>query len=463
MPFLHTSNVGIISNEYILEFSMWLILLLTCKLTVASSRYKVILYTILLMSVGLFSLLIHTRALTMLIALALVYLGYGILYRDKKIVGIICLLPVIYFWSQKVIIAYQKLMFGANGGGVRNATVTVSHNFSLFDTKTWDVWFHMITGMINTEIIITGGLFLVVIVTILYYIVQLLYKKERNLTVQGNMILATMILCIGATIAAFLVSAWFEGMLSTWGEKEAAKQYAYKGLTYVRYWNIYVPPLVMCVLTILIKRSYKQIINISIVLLVALYGIFLSKILPIVKYNSNCASFMYGIGHYNEPFQASEEYYIRCILISLIAILSAYHMMQTKYKKYTMFIFIIYMMRFHYLEQTEYNFVMKEKISSKVLASYDLKCDLEDKGVVVGTYYLNDETTGNDNNWKIYSVAQFYFNKYRLEMELPRELTENDIIISVGKSDKIETKYKNINCYVLDDNEVWYTHLNLDK
>ena len=119
------------------------------------------------------------------------------------------------------------------------------------------------------------------------------------------------------------------------------------------------------------------------------------------------------------------------------------------------------MMVFHLNEQVEYNLTIKEQISSKITASYYKKCELEKQKIELGTIYLNDETRGTDTNWKIYSVAQFYFNRYTLQMELPQEIEENDVIISTNKSQVVEETFNDINCYVLDDNEIWYTYLNI--
>ena len=461
MPFLHTSTVGLISNEYVLELLTWIILLLMCKSVTCSGMRQSILYSILLIAVCFYSLFIHTRALTLVIALIIVYFVYGIINKYKYTIGIILGLSFICILSKRVIELYQQNVYGVTGSAVRNGYVSVSHSFSLFDKNTWDVWFRMLTGMFETENILTGGLFLTGVVVVISCLLYCFRKKRSVLSCQGNMMMGVVVLCMGATIAAFLVSSWFDGMLATWGSEEAAKEYSYKGLTYVRYWNIYVPPFLLCVFAILTKLHSKKVMHISVIVMVVCHIFFMNNLLPLVKLNSSCASFLFGIGHYSESFRVSEEYYLKCIAISLLIALTAYLITQMKAARYAILVFIIYMMLLHFNEQTEYNFYIKQQISSKILASYNVKVKLDKMGIAMGTIYLNDETGGTDGNWKIYSVAQFYFNRYTLQTTLPEELKENDIIISTAQSDHVNALYSNTNCYVLDDNEVWYTKLDL--
>lgn len=462
MPFLHTSTIGVISNEYVLEFLIWLSVLLVCKSTSAKNQKESVLYMISLVLVSLYSLFIHTRALTLLIALLLVYFVYGIITKNRASTIVILGLPVFYFVSKIAIGEYQKNVFGLTGGELRNGGVNVNFKFDLFDKNVWDVWFRMIIGMLDTENIITTGIFLMGIVVFFWYLKTVITQKHSILSVQGILILAVSVLCIGATIAAFLVSSWFEGMLNSWNDADASSQYAYKGLTYVRYWNIYVPVFMLCSFSILIKLEYKKIIRQTVLISVFLHILYIHRLIPLLKNNGGCAGFLYGVGHYADTFQVSAQYYFKCIAISLSAMIVTLCIIESKYRKYAMIAPIIFMMQFHYNEQTEYNAQIKNKISSKILASYDIKCKAEEHNIDFGTIYLNDESNGMDANWKIYSVAQFYFNRYTLQMELPSSLGSKDVIISTNKSGRLESMYSDVNCYVLDDNEVWYTKLNLD-
>ena len=112
-------------------------------------------------------------------------------------------------------------------------------------------------------------------------------------------------------------------------------------------------------------------------------------------------------------------------------------------------------------ETCEFDVPVKEAMSSKITASYYEKCGLEKRGTDIGQIYLYD-TPNEDGNWQIYSVAQFYFNRYTLHIGLPEKMEDQDIIISSIKIEEIEKRYEDIICYELDENEYWYTRMRIE-
>ncbi len=137
-------------------------------------------------------------------------------------------------------------------------------------------------------------------------------------------------------------------------------------------------------------------------------------------------------------------------------------LMRIKHYNWGLMLLITYMALCQIRYTNNFDNPVKEKMSSKILTSYEEKCELEKSGTDIGQIYLYD-TEGGDGNWKIYSIAQFYFNRYTLQIGLPDYIKNNDIIISTIKIDEIEDMYKDILCYELDDNEVWYTYLQLNQ
>ncbi len=461
MPFLNTTTVGLIANEYILELFVWLIILLVCK-SESEKTQKRLVYMILLVLSCFYILLLHTRALTLIIAV-LIAVAICEILKKKKINLLIIAGGILagYYIAKIVISLYQVSVYGGSGGELRNGSVQVSTSFNIFDIKTWDVWIHMIIGLIGTETVLTGGLFLVSVVAFIYYLVNSLRNKFRNTNSNCNIILGISIMCMGATMLVFLVSGWFEGMLMTWGEEGAGNMYAYKGLMYVRYWNIYVPPFILCMLAQLTHLDYKKITYTSVILLSILYLLFIELIVPLVGSNASAASFWFGIGRYHLDDVISKDFYYRCILYSLFVFMILFAVSTTKYKVVTMSLLIGFMAFNQVSETCNYNKDVKNRMSAKINSSYEEKCKLDKMGIDIGNIYLNETNEGIDNNWKIYSIAQFYFNRYTLQTELPQKLGASDIIISTSRSNDIEKKYKNADCYVLDENEVWYTQLSL--
>ena len=80
-PFISSSRIGEIDNEYILEFLIWLELLLICKKIQYGESKKNISWTLLLVIVSCYCLFIHTRALALVIAVICVLGIYGIIKK----------------------------------------------------------------------------------------------------------------------------------------------------------------------------------------------------------------------------------------------------------------------------------------------------------------------------------------------------------------------------------------------
>ena len=97
-----------------------------------------------------------------------------------------------------------------------------------------------------------------------------------------------------------------------------------------------------------------------------------------------------------------------------------------------------------------------------VMSSYEEKCELEKKGVKLGRVYVYDDRK-EDSNWNIYSVLQFYLYEYKIEVDYPKDVRNDDVIITYKRSEKLENDFPQLRCYQLDDNEVWYTYMDLSE
>lgn len=463
MPFCYSTSMGVITNEYVLELLIWIVMLLMCKVAqYHDKKIKQNLYGGLLLLVCLYLQFIHTRALTLLIAVTITIVAYGIIEKKLNVVGMFLIgIPVVCFGAKKIVSFYQQKLYGKTGGEITNGSVQISNIGSLFDFDTWDVWIHMFIGMIDTEIILTGGLFLVCIVTFLFYIKKILSDRFCEVNIFLNMVISVSILCMGATIVAFMFSNWFEGILEDWQLVDAGSAYAFKGLTYVRYWNIYMPPFILCALSLFKNLDYLQIINVSAVILVILHIFFIQKILPLIQENGAAASPFHGMEGFHRGDVVNKEFYYKCLMISIMCFLLAFMLLHSQYK-YNVLLLIIALLIFCQTRKILYfDADVKNQMSAKIMTSYEEKERLHKTGVHIDQIYLQDTTQTKDRNWQLYSIAQFYFNDYTLHMELPEELGRNDVIISTGKSEEIEHNYQNILCYELDENEIWYTYLML--
>lgn len=458
MPWMTTQSIGMMINEYILEFIIWTIMLVLCKILQYNHSNRKLFYLILMLVLSGYSLLIHTRALVILIAVSITLVFYYMIQKNIKFSILILLgASAAYLIAQDINSFYQNQVWNT-AENLRNAAVTIS-KIDLFNIDTWVVWAHMVIGLLTSENILTGGLFSICVIVIVVYF-RKLCTKEVEMNPYLNIILVVSILCTGATILGFLVSGWFKGMVSSWDITELQDNYEYRGLTYVRYWNVYLPPAILCALSLLDKLKYKMILNISVIVTAIFCLGFIAWVLPLIKDHGGALTTFFGLSGYKFGTSYGINDYYKGILISLLIFSVYFWALRAKRYPLGLSIMIIFMIGCHLSYTYNFDNIVKEAMSSKILASYEEKCDIEKSGLNIGQIYLYD-TEGGDINWKIYSIAQFYFNQYTLRIGLPDHMEKNDIIIAPCEIDDIDKQYINISCYRLDNNEIWYTYLPL--
>lgn len=457
---LHPLNSANIINDVILDVFFWIILLSLCKIVEHVEKAgKCIKWVFIYIAITFWSAFLHTRALVMIIASGLVLLGILLYKRKFQLLLSILVVPMAGF-SKVLINNYQKDIWEKSGEGLRNASVSVATHFSLGNLETWEIWLDILIGHLSVQSLLTGGLFLLAIVATLKYFYRIIVQKQAEGNVYINIVLAASILSMGAALAAFMVSNWFTDMYNTWDTVEMGKAYCYKALCYVRYWNIFAMPFLLTGVYLAGKKGYRDCIRTSLyVWIIVLLG-FIEMVVPIIQTNSSAASFLYTYLT-DRTEQVSEQFYYKCILFCMVFVgCSLVIYCSKKNRKWAMLPIVLLMLIGYNQANENYNKNIMEQVSSMVLSSYRQKCCLEASGVDIGEIYAFDDRK-IDSNWHIFSVLQFYFYEYRIEDEYPVALGDNDIIITYGRSEKIETDFPQLNCYKLDSNEVWYTNIKL--
>lgn len=466
MPFLRVHVDGTINNEYPLELMFWIIVLLSCKVIqyYGKSVRNYVIYVSLLLLCCLYILTLHTRALTVVIAVSIIFFGYFIMNKSKKSLLILIIASFIYFIGKKISSFYQAHIWGNTGGELVNGSVAVT-KVNLFDIKTWSVWFHMLLGMVDTEILLTAGVFILSIVVLCLYSIRMLKNRFKETNNYCNVIFLLSILCIGATIAAFLVSNWFGAVYAAWDTESLSAIYETKSFTYVRYWNVYMPPMILCALGILQNLSHRkicEIVRITLLITLVLHVGYIKYIVPIILNHSTPSIVFFPMmraSWWGSTFDT--KFFNTIILVVLTVSILMCLFIRGKHYSIAGTILILFAVWQVLNESCYYDDTVESRVSSMISASYEMKTRLETEGYNIGQIYLNDIDANGNNNWDIYYTAQFYFNRYSLQIELPEQIGSNDIIISDGSSEEIEIRYPNLKKYILDDNEIWYTCLDI--
>lgn len=457
---LHPNDDANIINDAVLDIFLWFIILTLCKITEhIEKRGKCIKWILIYIAIIFWSAFLHTRALVMIIASGLVLLGLLLYKRKFQLLLSIFVIPMVGF-SKALINVYQQNIWKESGDGLRNASVSVATHFSIGNVKTWEIWLDILIGHLSVQSLLTGGLFLLAIVATLKYLYRIIVQKQAEGNVYINIVLATSILSMGAALAAFMVSNWFMDMYDTWDTVEMGKAYCYKALCYVRYWNIFAMPFLLTGVYLASKKEYGDCIKKSLYVWIIILLGFIEMIVPIIQTNSSAASFLYTYLT-DRTEQVSEQFYYKCILFCMVFVGCSLVIYCSKRNRKWAMLPIVLLMLIGYNQANEnYNKNIMEQISSMALSSYRQKCCLEASGVDIGNIYAFDDRKV-DSNWHIFSVLQFYFYEYRIEDEYPVTVEEDDVIITYGRSEKIEADFPQLDCYKLDNNEVWYTNIEL--
>lgn len=456
---LHPNNDTNIINDVVLDIMLWIIIILVCKMAEhIECLYKYMLYFFAYIAAVFYASLLHTRALAMIIASFISVLGILIYKRKKRLFWSIIVIPIILL-ARKFIELYQNGIWRLSGGKLINASVRLGFEWNMIDAKAWNIWFDMLIGHISVQSLLTGGLFLAAVVAIMKYIFDAI-KETKKANIYLNIIITISGLAVGATFAAFLVSSWFSEMYSTWNTNEMGTAYCYKALCYVRYWNVFSMPFILAGIYLLEKKEYRSCIRKAIYGWIIMIFLFIHLVVPIIKENEAAAGFLFTyLSEKRERITA--EFYYKCILYcAIFMFFSCIIYYGTKYKSLAVTPIVMLLLIGYQNANVNYNEPIREDVSSMVLASYAQKELLEQANINIGHIFAYDDRKV-DQNWYVFSVLQFYFYEYRIEDDYPDLVQANDIIVTYDRNPKIEKDFPNLSCYVLDDNEVWYTELKL--
>jgi len=457
---IHPNDDANIINDVVLDIFLWIIILSLCKITQHIGRTgKCLKWIFIYIVAAFYSMFLHTRALVIVIASLIVLTGIFIYTKKRRLLVSLLIIPMAVF-GRLIISAYQNAIWSATGNELKNASVNMTMRFPVLDIKTWEVWFVMLIGHISVQSVLTGFLFLLAVVSVVRYLYVVIVRKQKSEMIYVNIVLGVSVLSMGAVFAAFMISNWSAGMYSTWTTVDKGQTYAYKALCYVRYWNVFSMPFLYTGVYLSERKVCGNCMKQTLIAGIILTFGFVDVVIPIVRNNSSAASFLYTyLTERTEEVNA--QFYYKCILVCMV--FTAFALVIYIFKnnrQWALFPILILMLTGYNRANANFNLSVMERISSMVLSSYEQKCYLEEAGTDIGHIYAYDDRKA-DHNWLIFSVLQFYFYEYRIEDEYPSDLAENDIIITCQRSEKIESDFPQLNCYQLDDNEVWYTGISL--
>ena len=452
---MYSTRISSISNEFVLELLIWIVLYLCCKIIHNSNKVKQknIYAFLLLLSLG-YGLLVHTRWITVIIAVAITFIILLAVYKKMFFpLWQVLLFALIYWITNHIITTYQSFIWNTEGT-LRNSSVTIEKGIHIFDINTWRLWLNIVAGNIGAMTIFTGGLFVIAVVAFVYILICNIRKKEKPNVFWGT-INISMILCIGATVVGLMVSYWFSGMLPSFSEgKVGLNEYAYKGLTYLRYWEIYVPPVIGCALAVIYeKRICSLVARIGAAFTIFTMLLFVQLVLPLIENNQSALEPLYALGFFKDGDTVNINNYLAGISVVLVIEFVVLLCLWKKNVIGAILVFISLFLFQYSFATVNYDNKVSKRMNDKINVSVSLFRECEKQSLLFENIYgLSDKNV--DNNWKICYILQFCLNRETIQNEIPAQFEKEDLVI-VNKKE-VMADFPEARCIQIDNDEYWF-------
>lgn len=259
------NNIAI--NEHPLRLILWLVILFWLKSYNTNSQKQRIIYSVLIASLLGYSLTIHTRALTFIIAFFLTVLIAYLLFK-KTIIHIPVFMSMLFcsvFLANRYISYTTKTIWQTTSSDLDNSISTIAKGIKmlnlLFSKEAIQGVINIFTGQVFAGNIYSCGLlgiFIVIFIKEIMNIIRCRLCKDKTVLLKIDvsrqnlfLILFCMFVCITATILMHCLLS-LEGAMLSIERNTGAKVYFY-----LRYYFYYLQPVFMVFMVFLYKYKEK--------------------------------------------------------------------------------------------------------------------------------------------------------------------------------------------------------------
>lgn len=325
-----TKNTAVF-NETPMVLVAWLIVWILMYLNKNhENKKKRCLATIGLSFLMAYSLTLHTRAIIFFAAVILVGAAY-MLVTKKSLFSIptlgIC--GVTGYVLAKYVVTYMQDMIWMNEtrSYVTNTAIGFGGLSRLGHVESWQAWFNIVLGQLNTLSLITGT---IIIVAVIWFFWKIIIIIKNKLTAKEEdfpflCVAGFALVCILGTIVGQSISEWLEYAVVAMKSGMNNNAYGLKGFTYIRYVGPYIGVLVWVILILTVKRfnEIKKIKGSIIATIVLLNTYWLVCVLPYIYHNpvTNEAYLPFGLINNIEDETRLRVYLSGTIVIAVFLIL----------------------------------------------------------------------------------------------------------------------------------------------
>lgn len=434
-------------NEDMACLLVWITIYLLVRFLLETGRKKAMLELLLLFVIA-YSFTIHARLLMIPICLCFVSVIYMLVHRKLPFHILFYMgLAVCFIVMQRLTDAYRGLIW-KESGVVRNASATGQVGeiipFIRENGFTWPIVRYAIInviGQIYTGVQFTGGLFAVALIaTLVSWFPPGIRIKNPDIMFICELFI---LLCMTGQIIGTTVS-WMPGYF--YGDDHSTK-----AITYLRYFGIYLSPLVMFGLVRMEEKPQieKTVLLISLIITIVLTAIWFWKIWPVVNSGGRQGQIYFGfIGGAKSDEKATELHHLQAGLVALeITMLIVALCMKSKKQECYIFLILYFVaMRIYSGDRTIIN---EQKNYAQADAGYQAIEKLKEKMPIEEIYVIETRNITDHQVWYLY---QFLNYDVHIITELPDKI-EKGICFSNGL-----LAFEGINYGIvrLDDNEYAY-------
>lgn len=250
-------------NEFVYDTGFWLSLWVLLSLQDAGeNKKKRIGLTVLLLGVLTYEMTVHSRAVTLFLALGVTFFFYLWTYR-KSILSVpagLLLGGAGLLLAEKGIDYIVDLATTASSSSeIGNTSVAFSMGNILGNTKSWTAWLYIVAGQVNTMVLVTGGIALFAAALGCWLLWKALLRREDGFLEENRRYVLVCMYCLSAAAITILGQSlsWLTGVTNA--IFEGGNPDSLRAITYLRYYGVYFAPVVMVFLAWFVqKRDCRQ-------------------------------------------------------------------------------------------------------------------------------------------------------------------------------------------------------------
>lgn len=451
-------------NEFVYDLVVWLIFWCFLELLrQQEQKGKKAFYTVMLMVLLTYEMTLHSRGITLWLALGITIVFFVWVYRTCIIsLPVMAITGIVgYFFSKKGI-DYIVQMFTdvVSSGEVSNTEVSFSILSNFSSAKSGMGWFFIVLGQINSMVLVTGGIAIIGFVWGCRILWDALLRKKEIVRAGETGRNYVLVLTYGLAASAITILgqsfSWLPGVAGSIEMNETTD--AMRAVTYLRYYGTYFVP-VLFVSLIWVVKNREQFKNMFRPLVVSMIGLQMFWVIFVIPYITGYN----GTSWEFNPFSLTNGWedtirirtYLPAVAIAVLFFLLFFYF-AVREKTTVGLILLSGLLFYTYGFNSLYHEGQRGELNySYMNQSYELYQVLQEQRALPEKIYVEDfyfPETGQS----LVSEAQFILKNEVIVPDFPDVTVKDGIFITCDSREKKELFQQGFLFSQIDENEYWY-------